>query len=78
MIGKELATKLVERGEKIFLNPTVTYPWEDIINGVKIVGKSKLQSAVSGNTWRSFKKKKRTLVLRTFFLIISNQTKINY
>jgi hypothetical protein len=43
-----------ERAEQIFLKPKSLYPWEEIVNGVRIKGSIRKLYAVAPNTFRSF------------------------
>lgn len=40
--------KIAEIGESLFFKPQETYPWEEMINGIKI--KQKIHPIVGGNT----------------------------
>ncbi len=57
--GQSVAAKLGSRGAEIFIRPSVSYTWKDIILGCSIPGKAKSQRAVAANTWRRLHRKDR-------------------
>ncbi|GAB4251842.1 hypothetical protein [Deferrisoma sp.] len=58
MNDAKFLTRVLEKGEKVFLSPGRTHPWEDVILGVPVSragGRVDRIPAVGPNTWRSMK-----------------------
>ena len=74
----ELATLFSKLGHDIFSTSTLTYPYNDILTGTDVKGKS--LKAISHTTWRSFERKNKRAkgvseVFENYFKYISKKSK---